>query len=302
VLLLSGCAKTASPTREPRPVPEPLGAVSLTSEHGYLDDYGLPTALVKVGTSAPLRLLVDTGSVGLRVIESDLSVTARETMLCEQRVETTATFDDGLKLTGVEAEAKFEIGGLTTASLVPLQLVQSISCLAEMPCPSNYYRVNGKGSGLEGVLGIGLAPSNVGLPNVLEDLPGRYGNSWSIHMVRGKGGELLLGAFSTPSTMSVIHLRRKVEPGDEPDTWDDSPSLCWAVGNQSFCGVPSFDSGSNFSTFANNTALRLSKYHAPPFGSHAKVLNAGIRVSLHYLSQVENFGLFSLVTSPATTK
>jgi len=255
-----------------------LTVVPLVSVHGYLDDYGLPTALVEVGESKPLPVLVDTGSIGLRIIQSALSEQAQQLMLTNPSDEITAVFSDGLKLAGIEAQARFEIGGIKSTSGVPMQLVTSISCSGgSSNCPASYYTENRAHGGLDGILGIGMGASHDGLANPLEDLPGKNGKSWSIHLIYGKGGQLVLGANSSSSPL--IHMQAVTAGTGQPYAWNDSPRLCWNVGVAAFCATTTFDSGSNFSEVANGAAFRLSKYNTP-FGADVKVLTAGINVNV----------------------
>lgn len=196
----------------------------------------LPTVLVTIGKAAPVPLLLDTGSVGLRVFTRSLG-SLEDAGVSVTDTPISVEFGSGDVYNGRCATAGVRIGGLsTTSGAVPFQLVDSVTCGSANPnCPNPEAP-----GGTAGILGIGLHSD--ALPNVLDYLPGVAGH-WSVHL-DGDTGQFLLGANSPASPIASFSLSGQGEESVIP-TWDDhAVNLCWSIGPAAPTCVPTmFDSG-----------------------------------------------------------
>lgn len=275
-VMLAGC------TGDVDPPTSAMVTVPLTGVIGDYDAYGIPSALIEVGGSKPLRVLLDTGSVGLRVIQSDVMPLDTAKIVTHANLPISVMFGDNVAFRGVEATAKVKVGSLTTVTPVPLQLVTSVTCPTnDQSCPDKTFDVKGSAGGIDGILGIGLFASNDHLVNVLEYLPGKYGDSWSVHMAPGRVGQLTLGASSPQHSSAVIRFQ-SVKPGPgQLVAWDDSPNLCWTVGTNFVCGLSVFDSASVLAVVSDKEIYASSHPGLKVNGENVRFLYSGESVALH---------------------
>jgi len=91
------------------------------------------TVQISIGGSAPFTALVDTGSVGLHVVEgtipdADWTVTS---------TTTSTTYGTGVITSGVIANAVVTIGGMATTMPIDVVKITGVSCVASKPnCPA----------------------------------------------------------------------------------------------------------------------------------------------------------------------
>lgn len=187
---------------------------------------------ITVGRSAPMAVMLDTGSVGLR-LWGGRPVGATVTT---QRISTVI---DGSRVPGLLGRAPMTLSGVTTTLDVPFQLIST---------DSSYIR-QWKSQGIVGILGIGVGSGD--LTNPLVALPGSLGLRWSVHFARnaadngGRRGALVLGAEApTDATMSFALPYIGLSVNDAR-LWDDhAADGCWKFGNTPLQCVPTwFDSG-----------------------------------------------------------
>jgi|GEM_PF-1531644 len=122
----------------------------------------------------PISVLVDTGSVGLRILKSSLSsmsgITATNT-------PESYAYANGVLLTGVAASAQVTIGGIST--IINFMLVNNVTCLQNIPnCPSGSFQPNG----MAGIMGVRLDVSNTsdGIWSPFGQLPGNLANGFIV--------------------------------------------------------------------------------------------------------------------------
>jgi hypothetical protein len=204
---------------------------------------GNPEALAKVriGRDKPVRLIVDTGSTGLRVLASALPTGRGTGVRRGSRIQRSRA-DSGQTFAGPVDHATVKIGGVGTTSPVPLQVVTKHRC-PDGRCPVIPH------AHAQGILGIGLPIPPHGLPtNPLLSLPAPYDQTWSVALHQAAGtatGSLVLGA-TMPSAAVTIGLSRDTAHGWSG--WNDRPRLCMALVGQTLCGSTVLDSGSSIFT------------------------------------------------------
>lgn len=204
-----GGAPLVNPLEIPRmPVVIPVQTIDTPGRTGQSGIISM-----KVGGSAPILVMVDTGSVGLRLWDE--------------------------KPTGMQgsvANAYMTLGGVRTISRVSFQYVDSTSS----------YIQQWKDQGVDGILGIGTGKG--ALTNPLMSLPNRLARSWSVHFSRDsdKGaGQLVLGAIAPNNAILNFQLTRLTGSVGEPSLWDDKAAQgCWTFSSpRTFCVPTHFDSG-----------------------------------------------------------
>lgn len=208
-----------------------------------------PILRVVIGTNHAVPVLVDTGSVGLRVFAGAISVGPSSGVTMWSRRERVQSLD-GTIWSGTVASATLRFGRLTTARPVPFQIVDATTCGAN-PLKLSCYRGADQGAlravGVDGILGIGLDGPGPSSPvaNPLVSLPGKYGRVWTLDMTNAIGGgtgALILGA--SPFNHPIVRLR--LNSLGSPRTWNDEPDLCWMIAIHQMCGPTIFDSGATF--------------------------------------------------------
>jgi hypothetical protein len=215
-----------------------------------------------VGRSAPLRVMLDTGSVGLRLwggrpAGARLSSTTIRTDLAGSRVP------------GLIGRAPMGLGGVTTTLDVPFQLIDTDSS----------YIQQWKNQGIVGILGIGVGSGQ--LTNPLVAMPGTLGLRWSVHFDRdaagpgGRPGALVLGA--EPPTDATMNFRLPYIGLNVNGArlWDDhAADGCWTFGAGPLQCVPTwFDSGF---TVMRVKGRQFSRVPQTP----TNLVRSGTRVSL----------------------
>lgn len=209
---------------------------------------------VQVGKSDPISVMLDTGSVGLRLWGGrPAGALISKTKISSQI--------GGSSMPGLLGKASMSLGGVTTTLDVPFQLINSDSS----------YIKQWKSLGVSGILGIGTGSG--ALTNPLVALPGSLGVHWSVHFGRSGSrgalpGALVLGAPAP--TSAVMHFQLP-SLGQNPNgalLWDDhSADGCWAFGSGAEQCVPTWlDSGftvmrvkgRQFSSLPVNSSHRLA--------------------------------------------
>lgn len=204
---------------------------------------GGPTVLVSVGRDHPVRVLLDTGSVGLRVLDKAVPSGSNSGIGTSGQPDSVA-FADGTEFRGFVARAVVHIGGLSTTTAVPFESITHVGCAADSPhCP----RLSGVGPTVVGTLGIGMMGNDPRFPtNPLLSLPASYAQSWAVHIGRLGYGRLTLGAAAPRSPEAVLDLSANENSPQYPTrAWNDSPKMCWQIATRRRCGATTLDTGAN---------------------------------------------------------
>jgi hypothetical protein len=228
-------AHAAQPVADPRtqPVTVSVPLRTITSP----DAKGMNGIVeIRLGRSAPFAVMLDTGSVGLRVFPGAWDRTPAGVRTTETPISVPS---DGGTTKGLLGRAPFTIGGVTSTRSVGFQFVNTDS-----PYIGQWAR-----RGVFGILGVGTG--RYALPNPLSTLPGSVGQHWSLRFggepaTRQPGaGTLVLGAEPPADATATFTL-----PPLGPDSygallWDDhKASGCWAFGRgPEQCVDTWFDSG-----------------------------------------------------------
>ncbi|MEI6622273.1 MAG: DUF3443 family protein [Actinomycetes bacterium] len=252
----------------------------------------VPTVKVAVGNSAPVPVLLDTGSVGLRVFSQRLpnlsaaGVSVTGTPVVE-------TYEDGSVFNGHCATATVKIGDAATATEVPFQLVDSVTCASFRPnCPKPELA-----NGTAGIMGIGLYPKDV--PNPLEYLAGSLAGSWSVHLSSATGS-LNLGAADPANSAASFNLTSQGSVGPVP-AWDGHTlNVCWSVKSAApVCDSTLFDSGAVDMNWWDPVLAQSVGVTATPAGTP---IPAGLPVTLSTSSGASPFWSFTTGTQPGVNQ
>ncbi len=225
-----------------------------------------PDVTVKVGNDpVPLHVVLDTGSVGLRVF-SNLLPTGRGKGIDITSRSDSIEYVDGTQFSGPVADALVHIGNLATARTVPFQLVQNVTCDVQIPnCPASGGAAQFEADDVDGIMGIGLGGvyQNDPTTNPLLALAAPYRNSWSIQMSGGGAnlpapGTLVLGAHDPASPAAQFSLQQQGATVSGSPSWNDQFNLCWTVGGLSNCELTVFDSGSDLTVLSGSGFASVS--------------------------------------------
>lgn len=192
------------------------------------------TLLMRVGNSAPIRVIIDTGFSGLVTFPGAWDRRPSGVRIGDQRMSVDPTGFDRLR--GLRGSAPMTFNGVTTTTRVPFLAMTKDNALIRRWTQQGVY----------GLLGIGTKGAGIpGTMNPLSTLPGVLGLRWSLHFQRtasqraGRPGELILGA--EPPVESVMSLAMPYL-GQDPNgalLWDDqSIPGCWQFGRRMEVCVP----------------------------------------------------------------
>lgn len=171
---LNGGSLPASPTQQPIAATA-ANTVAITVGRGVNGVINIPTVSVTVcppGTTSNCQTInniqVDTGSFGLRLVSSVLNSSLLNgglpisTLASGAQLAECATFADGFTW-GTVRTATIQIGGETTASPIPIQIIgDSAAGAAPSGCGSGSAENTATDLGANGILGIGTAPTDCG--------------------------------------------------------------------------------------------------------------------------------------------
>lgn len=183
---------------------------------------------VRLGNTAPIRVILDTGSVGLRLWSAPKSVAEKATT----RIETPI---NGALIPARLGNTRMTLSSTTTTTAVPFALTS-----VQGPYIDEWMQ-----AGVSGILGIGIgaAVGSGQLTNPLRSLPGALGRQWSVHFA--DTGSLILGA--RPPIVARMHFALTTDGTNAQGAplWNDKAApACWRFGAAvERCVRTTFDSG-----------------------------------------------------------
>ncbi|MFJ2745643.1 DUF3443 family protein [Streptomyces sp. NPDC087440] len=253
VLFSSGLLVLGTGARAAGVVPEaagpPAGAAGVAGvplEVATIGGVPRLVATVVIG-GARLRVLVDTGSTGLRVVAGKIPRTA-VTVLGDAAPY---GYGSGTRLHGKRATADVMLGGFT-ARKAPVHLVTSTTCAARKPnCPAAGGRKPVMfGRALDGILGVSTADA-VGLANPLWYLHNArhqpVGRQYAIHYDPEGQSRLLLGVPATGYRTVALPDKGDADDPSGPPSWDSRQMhACFAspdLTGGKVCGPTLLDTG-----------------------------------------------------------
>jgi hypothetical protein len=239
--------------------------VSLQSLYQASAAFGRPVVDVEVAHSKPIPVVLDTGSVGLLVAKSALLGGKDSGLHFTDKVLKEHFGLLPVWWTSRIAKATVSVGGVDTASPIPLGIVSTILCRGHDCADEVLDRSQTLGIGhVEGILGIGLYGSTLGTPlvNPLLFLPAPYRSGWTLSLGDNGDpgtGDLILGQSSVAHPVATLHLTAL---GGHPPSWVDQPYLCWSIPADGDCVPTLLDSGSDGDVLV--PAGRRSPIQNPP--------------------------------------
>ena len=204
-----------------------------------------PIVEVRVGTSRPVPVILDTGSSGLHIFNTAVNATpGAGVSVTSQR--SNITYAGGHRFTGVVASAVVTIGSQATASRVLFSLINNASCIASKPTCKAAGGMAGfeAKTGADGILGIGTQRSRGSVTSPILAMPGTLGQSWSVHL-SSTTGTLVLGAGGPQGAMIAVtfQMKRLGATGSRA-LWNDSAlPFCTTIGTARQCTPGLFDTG-----------------------------------------------------------
>src|ERR1700722_12894658 len=251
-----GAAVVALASSHATPQPD---IIPLTTDFAS-GSFGRPVVEVSVGESAPVKVLVDTGSIGLRVEAHALGSAGG---IARSSRRTSITFGDGSIFSGTVGKAVVHIGGQSTTTPVPFEIVDKVRCRPDTQCTSGL-----SGSSIAGIMGIGLGgpPSMELLTNSLSALAAPYSQRWELSVgvpvTSTTSGELILGA-RPPRATTNFHLRLLGQDGGARYWWDYF-AACWSVAGRRAIYPTLLDSGSTGAQIYSSTIENLTVSDSAP--------------------------------------
>jgi hypothetical protein len=234
-----------SPTQPGTAHPATPVAIPVSIQGGQGSPTGArPMVQVRVGNSKSVPVLLDTGSTGLQIYAPAVN-TGPGGGVTVTSARDAITYAGGHRFTGVIASAVIRIGSQATAGRVRFGLVRRAFCVAAKPtCDA----ARGVGvpmkDGAYGILGIGMNRTPLGLFSPILGMPGRLGQTWSLHL-KARAGilELAPRTVARARIKATVRLEGGVKSGGHASWADGRVHLCVAVGPVHACPPGLFDSG-----------------------------------------------------------
>ena len=218
---------TSTAVRQPVTVSIPITTANTPGRNGQ---NGIIT--MRVGQSAPIRVIVDTGFSGLLLFPGALGRSSKGVRV--GKTAASVVGPDGSKIPGVMGSATMSFSGVTTVTAMPF-----MQAVGTQPYLQAWSR-----QGVSGLLGLGTKGGG-SMMNPLTALPGELGLRWSIHFDRdvageaGRPGRLVLGALPPPSAVMAFPMTSVGTNANGAALWDDQAiNACWKFGRLTEMCVP----------------------------------------------------------------
>lgn len=187
---------------------------------------------IKVGESRPIKVMVDTGIIGLHLWSAAPRGAQMTTQGFSGRVS-------GKQISGLIGSAPLTLGGVTTTTPQTFALITTDSS----------YIDKWKKRGVMGIIGLGVGSGN--LTNPLMSMPGELARGWSLHFERtnsrltDRSSALVLGAQAPADAQMHFALPSAgVDVLGSPVWNDHAADGCWQFDEGPEHCVPTwFDSG-----------------------------------------------------------
>lgn len=215
--------------------------------------YSVP---VSIGGAAPIEAMFDTGSIGLRVLTAAVS----GSQYTPTGIQRNFVYEGGLRFHGMIATAIVSIGGASTDSPIPFQVVQAVDCAeTARNCPANkvspeQFGIGGRGfpnEGFQAIVGVSMRSpqAHMGAINPLSQIGNHV---WIVVLPRPGDtapGQLIINPSPTEiSGFKPFQMqgqpRRGAGGGDEAPGWIDKMIPVCPEPKQEGCSATRIDSGS----------------------------------------------------------
>ncbi|MCC2644380.1 MAG: hypothetical protein K0R94_158 [Burkholderiales bacterium] len=286
-LLFSCNSSTENPgSTNNNPPPQTLAIPLSYTLNGESTSLNMP---LNIGYN-PLYVSVDTGSVGLRVLESSLTNMQDITIT---NIAESYTYANGVLISGVVANAPVNIGGVIIQ--INFMLIQNVSCILDMPdCPLNSFNP----TGIAGVMGINLdaAGTSGGIWSPLGQLPGNLANGFIV-VGYTSSPSLIIGLTPDNTTgFNYINLSPIAKPASNPDLYN-----LWNTQLTGGISFPQPNTASNLTVqiesgliLYDSKATSLTVYNLPNHESGIFAAKGGINI-YHTLATGNNLN-WSIIT------
>jgi hypothetical protein len=214
--------------------------------------YSVP---VSIGGAAPIEAMFDTGSIGLRV----LTAAAPESQYTPTGIQRTFVYEGGLRFHGDIATAIVSVGGASTDSPIPIQVVRTFDCAeSARNCPAakvspEQFGIGGRGfpnEGFPAIVGVSMRSpqAHMGAINPLSHIGNHV---WIVVLPRpgdAAPGQLIINP--TPTEISGFKpFQMQSQPtrgggGDEAPGWIDKTVPVCPEPTREGCSATRIDSGS----------------------------------------------------------
>jgi hypothetical protein len=219
-------------------------------------------------SNSPLIAMLDTGSVGLRVMPGAIPSSAVHVL----PIESNYHYGNGVLLRGYFGQTAVGFGTQNTDSKQYIQLVTDVDCVWDKPkCPAPQIRQEGfrmfsegyPNMGYRAILGVGLRGAGISNP-----LLGIGNHTWIIELPRPgdkQPGHLIIDPTSADRfgfRMYALEKIREKSPIGPVDGWDDVIRGCLIVRYppQTYCGPAFLDTGAPFIQIVRADARSLTRW------------------------------------------
>lgn len=245
---VAGCGSTTDAA-----LPDPI-VVPLLVET-YTDGATRLFIQVQLGGAPPFTALLDTGSSGLRVIDTAVPRTAFTTVTDTPVSYAYGNYDSSISINGVVAYAPLTLGALTTERPIAIMYVETGGCSGT---GTNCRTLQDQFSEAPAILGVGMrtASNAQGIGNPIAQMPGRP--PFVIHIPTGfssMDGTLRIGRATTDAlafqTLKLPSLGQGVPLPNGAPSWNDAAIPCCVdndLTGESFCYPSLWDTGAPVST------------------------------------------------------
>jgi hypothetical protein len=224
------------------------------------------TIVMRVGNSAPIRVIVDTGFSGLVLFPGVWDRKPAQVRQSGSRVSlNTETLG---KVRGLRGGAPMTFNGVTTTTNIPFVTATG----------SNPYLRQWTNQGVYGLLGIGT--KGEGFVNPFSALPGVLGMRWSIHFQRtgtsasARRGEIVLGAEPPLQSTMSLNMPYVGQDANGALLWNDQATPgCWSFGKRPEVCLPT-----QLDAAFNITRVRGARFRTLPINNDGN-LRRGTAVS-----------------------
>lgn len=190
------------------------------------------TIVMRVGGSAPIRVIVDTGFSGLLLFPGVWDRTPAGVRISDEK--SILARPNGDRIPGLLGSATMEFSGVTTTQAIPFLYSNT----------PNAYLKQWTDMGVYGLLGVGTK-GGATMVNPFTALPGSLGRQWSIHFSRVKAtsGAIVLGANLPPDAVMTFPLPYVGKNSVGAPLWNDQAATgCWTfAGGDESCVSTWFD-------------------------------------------------------------
>lgn len=238
-IFISACTSGSSSNSSSTPdtITVPMTYTLQGESMGLHMQIGVGNNLVYVG--------IDTGSVGLRVLESTLT---DMTNITKTDIPLSYGYVDGVQLTGVVASAPIIIGGVSET--INFMLIESVSCSESSPnCPKESFQSNGRA----GLMGVNTSTGGTinGIWSPLGQLPGNLSSGFIVTGYVASPSMTIGLTSSNTNNFSYVNLESVAQPNSNP-----APYQLWNPVISSGFSFPQPESTSNL-TIQSESGLVL---------------------------------------------